>query len=85
MRRNKFKLTVWCCGILSAIVSLQFAGAAPAEDASKPSVKETSKQLEEVIKQLKQGENINVEATNAQDVKEADKKIKAAAKAKAKP
>ena len=85
MRPNNNKLTVWCCGILSAVVSLQSAGAAPAEDASKPSVKKTSKQLEEVIKLLKQGENPNAGATNAQDVKEPDKNTKAAAKTKAKP
>ena len=46
MRRNKFKLTAWCCGILSAAINLQSAGAAPAEESPKPNVKETSKQLE---------------------------------------
>jgi hypothetical protein len=77
MRRNKFKLTAWCCGILSAAINLQSAGAAPAEESPKPNVKETSKQLEEVIKLLKQGENPTAEA-GAQEAKEPDKKTKAA-------
>lgn len=85
MRCNKFKLTVCCCGMLSAVIGWQSVGATPAEDSSKPNVKETSKQLEEVIKLLKQGENSNTEATdnNAQD--KSDKKTETTTKGKTKP
>ncbi len=82
MRRKEFKRAAWCCHILLAAIGLQ-AATAQAEDASKPNVKKTSKQLEEVIKLLKQGENPNAEAS-PKEAKEPDKKTKSS-KAKNKP
>ncbi len=85
MRRDKFKRAAWCCRILFAAIGLQSAGTARAEESPTPNVKETSKQLEEVIKLLKQGENPTAAATvedNASTAKKSDKKTKETAKAK---
>lgn len=85
MRQDKFKRAAWCCRLLFAAIGLQSAGTVQAEELPTPNVKETSKQLDEVIKLLKQGENPTAEATvedNASAAKKSDKKTKETAKVK---